>query len=79
MVKLDDLSPLTEAAPSNPLALDILGHAWLNVLGVLEGWGSISIHLNKNIQNLASSFKGTDAVTLLEFLGNFLRQANPKV
>ncbi|RDA91517.1 hypothetical protein CP533_4559 [Ophiocordyceps camponoti-saundersi (nom. inval.)] len=78
-VNCEDVSPLTEDAPSHPLVLDILGFAWLN--GIAEGGNRdvLSQKIDKTLQDLASSFNGTDAVTLLEFLGAFLRQADSTV
>ncbi|KAF4591585.1 DUF1941 family protein [Ophiocordyceps camponoti-floridani] len=79
LVSCQDLSPLTENAPSHPLALDVLKFAWLNSMADAENRRRLSQKINVTLQGLCSSFTGTDGVTLLEFLGDFLRQADPEV
>lgn len=79
LVGIQDLSPLTEIAPSHALVLDILRFAWLNGMAGVEDKRALSRRIDETTQSLASSFTGTDAVTLLEFLGSFLRQADPTV
>lgn len=82
LIGLDDLSPLIEIAPSRPLALDVLSMAcaWIQgqdtaamdkekIMGKIDGI----------IQRLVTSFKGTDAVTLLAFLSTTLRRLDPEV
>lgn len=39
----------------------------------------MSLKVDQTVQGLVSSFTGTDAVTLLEFLGSFLRQADSTI
>ncbi|KAK7424974.1 hypothetical protein QQZ08_008370 [Neonectria magnoliae] len=75
-VKVDDISPLTEIAPAHAPVLDILSFAWLNAMTVVEDPAALASQVDVTIQSLVSSFTGTDAVTLLEFLGYFLRNAN---
>ncbi|KAH6890384.1 Neurochondrin-domain-containing protein [Thelonectria olida] len=77
--KVDDLSPLTEMAPSHAPVMDILSFAWLNAMTVVEDPASLACQVDSNIQSLVSSFTGTDAVTLLEFIGYFLRNANSTI
>ncbi|KAJ9134426.1 DUF1941 family protein [Pleurostoma richardsiae] len=69
---VDDLSPLIEIAPSQPLVLDILEFAWLNSMTVVQDATALSSRIDKSIQSLVASFKGTDAVTLLTFLAKLL-------
>lgn len=59
--------------------LDILRHAWLNGLAASSEKHVVSQHVDKVLQNLCVIFKGTDAVTLLSFLGAFLPQADLRV
>ncbi|KAM0215014.1 hypothetical protein ACHAQI_003496 [Fusarium lateritium] len=75
-VKLEDFSSLTEIAPSHAPVLDVLCFAWLNSMASVEDPTGLSKQVDDTIQNLVSSFTGTDAVTLLEFLGYFLQHAN---
>lgn len=76
---MDDLSPLTEIAPSQPLALDVLYYAWLNAMGGSLPKETLSERVDGTLKILIPSFSGTDAVTLLEFIGNFLRRADKAV
>ncbi|KAH7160043.1 Neurochondrin-domain-containing protein [Dactylonectria estremocensis] len=76
-VKLDDISTLTEIAPSHAPILDILSFAWLSAMTVVDDPSVLASQADAAIQSLVVSFTGTDAVTLLEFLGYFLRHANP--
>ncbi|KAF7541197.1 hypothetical protein G7Z17_g12028 [Cylindrodendrum hubeiense] len=78
-VKLDDISSLTEIAPAHAPVLDILSFAWLNAMTVVEDPSALASQVDDTIQSLVSSFTGTDAVTLLEFLGYFLRHANSAI
>lgn len=78
-ISIDDLSSLTEIAPAHSTVLDIFSFAWLNWMTIAEDRNGLSSQINDCIQGLVSSFTGTDAVTLLEFLGTFLRQADPAV
>jgi hypothetical protein len=74
-----DLSPLTEIAPSQPLALDTLLHAWLNAMTATPDKSMLRSKIDSTISSLVSSFKGTDAVTLLSFLANLLPRLEPEV
>ncbi|KAL2021020.1 hypothetical protein VTK56DRAFT_7675 [Thermocarpiscus australiensis] len=76
---VEDLTPLTETAPSQPLVLDILFYAWLNAMTAASDKSSLRTKIDSTIGNLVSSFKGTDAVTLLAFLANLLPRLEPEV
>lgn len=78
-VAIQDLTPLTEMAPSQPLVLDILLHAWLNAMSEAGNKGGLRSAIDKTIGDLVSSFKGTDGVTLLAFLASLLPQLEPEV
>lgn len=70
LLKTDDLSPLIEIAPQQPLALDILHYTWSNAsTNPLESRNIIR-QADEVVPKLLLSFKGTDAVTLLNFMGN---------
>ncbi|KAM0245876.1 hypothetical protein ACHAQJ_010421 [Trichoderma viride] len=79
LVKIDDLSSITEIAPSHATAMDILRHAWLNAMVVVDDTAYIADRIDGNVQSLVSSFRDTDAVTFLEFLGLLLRQVSSEV
>lgn len=76
-----DLSPLTELAPEQPLVLEILLRAWLHGLLATTSSDSpsdvdaITHTINATLPALAAAFKGTDGVTLLDFLARLLRNA----
>jgi hypothetical protein len=79
---IEDLSPLTELAPSRPMVLDILTFAWLQQQSnatLPQDKQRLTKKIDKTIMALVSSFKGADPVTLLEFLGNLLRKLDPEV
>jgi hypothetical protein len=81
LVGVQDISPLTEIAPAHPLALDILSRAWLTATTTAAGAqpGDTDIvgppisRLSEIIQLLVSSFRNTDAVTLLASLSTLFR------
>ncbi|KEY69418.1 hypothetical protein S7711_05732 [Stachybotrys chartarum IBT 7711] len=77
LVAIGDLSSITEIAPSQPIVLHLLCNAWLNTMTAPPDNVDLKSHVSTTIQGLVSSFRSTDAVTLLEFLGTFLRQADP--
>lgn len=79
LVRIDDLSSVTEIAPSHAIAMDILLHAWLNAMIAVDDASYLANHIDRNVQSLVASFRDTDAVTLLEFLGQLLRQASSEV
>lgn len=78
-VSIEDLTPLTEIATAHPLALEALLHAWLNSGSGVTDKAGLRSTIDKSIGNLISSFKGTDAVTLLDFLANLLLRLEPEV
>ena len=78
-ISLDDVTPLTEIAPSYPKAMDVLRFAWLNIMESVEQRTALKAQVDTAVQNLASAFRSTDATTFLEFLGSFFRQAAPDV
>lgn len=78
-MSLEDVSPLTEVAPAHPEALQVLSFAWLHAQNASQDRVVLRSKIDGTIQQLVSSFKGTDGVTLLEFLGSFLHHADPEV
>lgn len=79
LVAIDDLSSIAEIAPSQPIVLHLLCNAWLNTMTAPPDNVDLKSHVSTTIQGLVTSFRSTDAVTLLEFLGSLLRQADPAV
>ncbi|KAJ4395352.1 hypothetical protein N0V85_006579 [Neurospora sp. IMI 360204] len=82
-IALDDVTTLIEIAPSHPLVLDIFFYAWLNAMSSSvsssEDKDLLRTKIDHTITALVSSFKGTDAVTLLDFLANLLPRLEPQV
>lgn len=78
-VYIEDVSSLSEIAPSHSIVLDIFCFAWLNGMTIVLEKHVLIRQIADTTQSLVSSFSGTDGVTLLEFLGTFLRQADPTV
>ncbi|KAM3530144.1 hypothetical protein MY4038_005080 [Beauveria bassiana] len=76
---VEDTTPLTEIATSHAMVLDIFGRAWVHHMAGGAA-GAVSCQkIDAVIYTLSVLFKGTDAVTYLAFLGNFLSQAIPAV
>lgn len=78
-IAVEDTTPLTEIATTHAMVFDVFSRAWLNCMAAGTNAIGISQRMDKVIQALAVSFKGTDAVTYLAFLGAFLSQADPEV
>ncbi|KAM0309041.1 hypothetical protein ACHAO8_009399 [Botrytis cinerea] len=70
LLKIEDLSSLTEIAPQCPLVLDILNYTWAN--GSTIEVQAVHESINRVIPNLLVVFKGTDAVTFLSFVSSFI-------
>lgn len=78
-VEIIDVSPLVEIVPNDQSALDIFYFAYINCMDLAEERTVLRTKINSTIQALVSSFTGTDGVTLLGFLGKFLRNSDPEV
>ncbi|KAI1000461.1 hypothetical protein K3495_g7736 [Podosphaera aphanis] len=79
LLSIEDLSPLTELATQEPMALDILQYAWLNAAATSNGADLVRTSIDKLIPNLTKSFQGTDAVTLLNSIANLLPNLDPAI
>jgi hypothetical protein len=79
LLKVEDLSPLTELAASHATALDVFSYAWLNVMVETQDKRGLASNVDQVMQKLVASFTGTDGVTLLEFIGSFFQQADTAV
>lgn len=78
---VEDFSPLTEIATADPMVMDVFCRAWLNHMADADAsHAAVALQkINSSMQLLSISFKGTDAVTYLAFVGTFLSQADSKV
>lgn len=79
LLKVEDISPLTEIAPQYPLVLDILNYTWANGSTVNTEVQTVHGSINRVIPNLLVVFKGTDAVTFLSFISNFIPKLSSEV
>ena len=68
----EDWTPLIEIAPKQPYALAILSWSWLHAASATKNRASLSYRIDKTIYALIASYKGTDAVTLLDFIDKAL-------
>lgn len=75
LLHVKDLSPLIEIASQYPLVLEVIKYTWLNASTLPEEIQAVRENVNKVVPSLVVVFKGTDAVTFIIFLGDFL----PKV
>lgn len=78
-LKIEDLSPLTEIAAQHSLALDILSFTWTNAATIPAEVEKVRKSIDELMPVLQNVFKGTDAVTFLSFVGNFLPRLVPEV
>lgn len=69
---IEDVSPLTEIAPQQPMVLDIFSLAWSIASTEVSEVPKVRDHINKIIPMLISSFNRTDAVTFVAFIGDLL-------
>ncbi|KAK3322489.1 Neurochondrin-domain-containing protein [Apodospora peruviana] len=67
--QVDDLTPLTNIAPSQPHALEVLYSGWKFAVPNNQ---ALKSKINKTIGALVSIFEGTDAVTLMDMLARSL-------
>jgi hypothetical protein len=74
LVEAEDWSPLIEIAPKQPLVLSIFTWSWIN--GKPENPVATRGKIDSTIAALIASYKGTDAVTFLDFVGKVLSRLN---
>ncbi|KAK8041975.1 hypothetical protein PG993_006498 [Apiospora rasikravindrae] len=67
-----DWTSLTEIAPKQPYALAILSWSWLHAASITKDRSGLRDRIDKTISSLIASYKGTDAVTLLDFIDKAL-------
>ncbi|KAK2070658.1 hypothetical protein P8C59_005135 [Phyllachora maydis] len=83
------LGPLVDLAPSHPLALQVLHHAWVSISLADDDEtqntppgrvADLSAKLDQTVQTLLSTFRqSTDPVPLLAFVDNVLRSVHPRI
>jgi hypothetical protein len=78
MLSIEDLSPLTEISAQYALVLDILDFTWANAAISRPKIDSVRKSIDKYIPKLQNVFKGTDAVTFINFMGSFLPKLVPE-
>lgn len=70
---------MTEIAATEPLALKITSFAWMNASTVPTEVFAVQKSINEVVPRLLVTFKGTDAVTLIESIGDLLPKLVPEV
>jgi hypothetical protein len=76
-LRLEDLNPLVELAPTHSDALDVLLAAWTTALTQVQEHEAATAQARRILPSLAVAFKGTDAVTLLSFLDRLIQLLDP--
>ena len=79
LLNIEDQSSLLEIAPVYPLVLDIFKFGWTNTSTLSQETHKVRQNINTVIPTLLVVFKTTDAVTLIEFLGDLLPKLVPEV
>ncbi|KAF4638042.1 hypothetical protein G7Y89_g24 [Cudoniella acicularis] len=79
LLKVSDLSPLTEIATQNPLVLDILSYSWINASTIREEIATVRASIDNLLPALLVIFRQTDAVTLIQCVGSLLLKLVPEV
>ena len=79
ILRVEDLSPLTNLASENQSVLDILSFAWTNASVMSSETNGVQESINKYMPKLLATFKDTDAVTLISFFGNLIPKLSPEV
>ena len=79
LLNIEDQSSLLEIAPVYPLVLDIFKFGWTNASTLSQETHKVRQNINTVIPTLLVVFKTTDAVTLIEFLGDLLPKLVPEV
>lgn len=79
ILHVEDSSPLVEIATQYSRALDIFSYTWMNASTISNEVASVRENIDKVIPALLLVFRQTDAVTLLECIGNFLPKILPEV
>ncbi|KAI9733772.1 MAG: hypothetical protein M1818_007186 [Claussenomyces sp. TS43310] len=78
LLKLEDISPLTEIATQQVLVLDIIGLAWSNASAERTKSSEVQATIDTTMPELLAGFKHTDAVTFLAFIGDTLPKLAPE-
>ncbi|EFX03289.1 hypothetical protein CMQ_3218 [Grosmannia clavigera kw1407] len=74
--RVDNLDPLVQMAPLQPLVLEILLHAWVYGLWDETTAASTITTISAVLPELTAAFRDTDGVTLLDFVARLLRNAS---
>lgn len=79
ILRVEDLSPLTNLASQTPSVLDILSFAWTNASAMNSETDRVQESIGKYMPKLLATFKDTDAVTLISCFGNLIPKLTPEV
>lgn len=72
LLDCEDISPLTEIAVQQPMVLDIFSSSLSNLASQSTENQKIALKMDTIVTSLVLSFRDTDAVTLLSFIGDIL-------
>jgi hypothetical protein len=72
LLSVPDLTPLIQIATQDPLVLEIMNYAWITASTIDTEVQTVRESIEKIMPALVTTFKDTDAVTLISFVGNLL-------
>lgn len=78
LLRMDDISPLTEIAAQYAIILDIIGYTWTTASTIATEEVAVRKSVDKIMPILLNVFQGTDAVTFIAFTGSTLSKINPE-
>jgi hypothetical protein len=72
LLSVPDFAPLLQIATQDPLVLEIISYAWMAASTIDTEVQTVRESIEKIMPALVTTFKDTDAVTLISFVGNLL-------
>jgi Neurochondrin len=79
LLHIEDLSPLVEIASQDPLVMEVVLYTWLSASTVPDEIQVVRASIDRVIPSLVVVFKGTDAVTFINFIGDLLPKLEQEV
>lgn len=79
VVKIEDSSPFIKIATTYPIVLQILSFSWINAAAVPNTVEVVQKCINQLMPPLLVAFQDTDAVTLVDCIGDTLPKLVPEV
>jgi hypothetical protein len=72
LLSVPDITPLIQIATQDPLVLEIMNHAWIAASTIGTDVQTVRESIERIMPALVTTFKDTDAVTLISFVGSLL-------